>query len=46
VEEQVTAWPGFPPDHVAVKVSVEVHSSVRDLVGEHSACRLLHDIGY
>jgi hypothetical protein len=46
VEAQVAAWPGFPPDCVAVNVFVEVHSSVGDLVREHSACRSLYGIVY
>jgi hypothetical protein len=41
VDAWVAAWPGFPPDHVAVEVSVEVHSDVGDLAEGHSACRSL-----
>jgi hypothetical protein len=43
VDDQVAAWPGFPPDHVATDMSVEVHSDIRDLAEGHSACRSLYD---
>jgi hypothetical protein len=44
VNAQVTAWPGFPPDYITIKVSMEECSSVGELIREHSACRLIYDI--
>jgi hypothetical protein len=39
VDVEVAAWPHFPPDTLAIEVTVEIRSSIGDLVEEHPTCR-------
>jgi hypothetical protein len=39
VDAEVAAWPHFPLDTLAIKMTVNTRSSIGDLVEEHPTCR-------
>jgi hypothetical protein len=41
VQAPYNAWPGFPPDSIEIKVTMEEYSNVEEFNGEHSTCRFL-----
>jgi hypothetical protein len=39
IDVEVTAWPRFSPNTLAIEVTIETRSSIGELVEGHSACR-------
>jgi hypothetical protein len=40
VDDRCGTWPAFPSDTLEIEVTIEERTSVGDLTGEHSTCRL------